>query len=126
MIWIFYKLGESHYQLILLSVNGLIAKPATYTLSNSIVTFAIPPLSNTKVIAMYYDRASYSGSFVLDQIGDEVKTFGTGYSGLGVHTFVSGVTNAIQVQVVVSLLQHLEPHMLLPQVCWLLRLVLIV
>ena len=82
---------------LLLSVNGLIANPATYTLSNSIVTFAIPPLSNTKVIAMYYDRASYSGSFVLDQIGDEVKTFGTGYSGLGVHTFVSGVTNAIQV-----------------------------
>ena len=46
---------------------------------------------------MYYDRSSYSGSFVLDQIGDEIKTFGTGLSGTGTHTFVSGVTNAIQV-----------------------------
>ena len=46
---------------------------------------------------MYYDRSTYSSSFVLDQIGDEIKTFGTGYSGLGTHTFVSGVTNAIQV-----------------------------
>ena len=46
---------------------------------------------------MYYDRASYSGSFVLDQIGDEIKSFGTGISGTGVHAFVSGVTNAIQI-----------------------------
>ena len=82
---------------LLLSVNGLIANPATYTLSNSIVTFVTPPLSNTKIIAMYFDRSSYSGSFVLDQIGDEIKTFGTGLSGTGTHTFVSGVTNAIQV-----------------------------
>ena len=82
---------------LLLSVNGLIANPATYVLSNNVVTFVTPPLSETKVIAMYYDRASYSGSFVLDQIGDEIKSFGTGISGTGVHTFVSGVTNAIQV-----------------------------
>ena len=72
-------------------------------------------MSETRIIAMYFDRSSYSGSFVLDQIGDEVKTFGTGYSGLGVHTFVSGVTNAIQVTGGSQLLQHLEPHMLLPQ-----------
>ncbi len=92
------KLGKTaQTSQLLLSVNGLIANPATYTLSNSIVTFVTPPLSNTRIIAMYFDRSSYSGSFVLDQIGDEVKTFGTGYSGLGVHTFVSGVTNAIQV-----------------------------
>jgi hypothetical protein len=92
------KLGKTAQKSqLLLSVNGLIANPATYTLANSIVTFVTPPLSNTRIIAMYFDRASYSGSFVLDQIGDEIKTFGTGYSGLGVHTFVSGVTNAIQV-----------------------------
>ena len=92
------KLGKTaQTSQLLLSVNGLIANPETYTLSSSIVTFVTPPLSNTRIIAMYFDRSSYSGSFVLDQIGDEVKTFGTGYSGLGVHTFVSGVTNAIQV-----------------------------
>ena len=81
----------------MLSINGLIANPATYTLANDVVTFATPPLANSKIIAMYYDRASYTSSFVLDQIGDEIKTFGTGYSGLGTHTFVSGVTNAIQI-----------------------------
>ena len=82
---------------LLVSVNGLIANPATYVFANNILTFLTPPLANTKVIAMYYDRSSYSGSFVLDRIGDEIKTFSTGVSGLGVHTFVSGVTNAIQV-----------------------------
>ena len=68
---------------LLLSVNGLIANPATYTLSNSIVTFVTPPLSETRVIAMYFDRSSYSGSFVLDQIGDEIKTFGAITAGSG-------------------------------------------
>ena len=82
---------------LLLSINGLIANPATYTLSNNIVTFVTPPLSDSKIIAMYYDRSDYTSSFVLDRIGDSIKTFGTGYSGLGTHTFVSGVTNAIQV-----------------------------
>ena len=46
---------------------------------------------------MYFDRSTYADSFVLDQIGDEVKTLGTGLSGTGTHVFVSGVTNAIQV-----------------------------
>ena len=82
---------------LLISINGLIANPATYTFANNIVTFVTPPLSDSKIIVMYYDRSSYSGSFVLDQIGDEIKTFGTGLSGTGTHTFVSGVTNAIQV-----------------------------
>ena len=82
---------------LLLSINGIIANPATYTVSNNIVTFVTPPLSDSKIIAMYYDRSDYTSSFVLDRIGDSIKTFGTGYSGTGTHTFVSGVTNAIQV-----------------------------
>ena len=82
---------------LLVTVNGLIANPATYTFSSNNVIFVTPPLAESKILCMYYDRSTYSGSFVLDQIGDEVKTFGTGLSGLGVHTFVSGVTNAIQV-----------------------------
>ena len=82
---------------LMISINGIIANPQTYTFSNNIVTFVTPPLANSKIIAMYYDRSSYTDSFVLDKIGDSIKTFGTGYSGLGTHTFVSGVTNAIQV-----------------------------
>ena len=92
------KIGKTPQKTqLLLSVNGLIANPATYTFANNIVTFVTPPLSDSKIIVMYYDRSSYSGSFMLDQIGDEIKTFGTGLSGTGTHTFVSGVTNAIQV-----------------------------
>ncbi len=82
---------------LMISINGIIANPVTYTLASNIITFIAPPLSDSKIIAMYYDRSSYSDSFVLDQIGDEIKSFNTGLSGLGTHTFVSGVTNAIQV-----------------------------
>ena len=75
------KIGKSAVtSQLMLSINGLIANPATYSLSNDVVTFITPPLANSKIIAMYYDRSSYTSSFVLDQIGDEIKTFGTGYS----------------------------------------------
>ena len=33
---------------LLLSINGLIANPATYTVLNNIVTFVTPPLSDSK------------------------------------------------------------------------------
>ena len=68
---------------LLVSINGLIANPATYTFTNNIITFVTPPLSGSKVIAMYFDRSDYSSSFVLDQIGDEIKTFGAITSGSG-------------------------------------------
>ena len=77
---------------LLLAINGLIANPATYTFANNVVTFVTPPLSGSKVLAMYFDRSDYTSSFVLDQIGDEIKTFGaiTGGSGYsdGVYTAV--------------------------------------
>ena len=77
---------------LLLSINGIIANPATYSVLNNIVTFVTPPLSDSKIIIMYYDRADYNSSFVLDQVGDELQTFGsitpgTGYSD-GVYTNV--------------------------------------
>jgi len=55
--------------------NGIVTNPATYSFSSNILTFNIPPLAETKVLCMYYDRATYADSFQLDQIGDEVKTF---------------------------------------------------
>ena len=55
--------------------NGIVTNPATYTFTNNIITFNTPPLAETKVLCMYYDRADYSTSFQLDQIGDEIKTF---------------------------------------------------
>ena len=55
--------------------NGIVTNPATYTFTNNIITFNTPPLAETRVLCMYYDRADYSTSFQLDQIGDEIKTF---------------------------------------------------
>ena len=76
-------------------VNGIVQNPNNYIVSNDTITFSDAPKESSVALIMYYDRASYTSSFQLDQIGDEIKSFGTGYSGMGVHTFVSGVTNAI-------------------------------
>ena len=73
---------------LLVMTNGLVTNPATYTFTNNSITFLTPPLDGTEVLAMYYDRQTYSGSFQLDQIGDELKAFdvtngltpGSGYS----------------------------------------------
>ena len=56
--------------------NGIVQNPANYTYASDIITFNQPLLSGTTVLAMYYDRASYTSSFQLDTIGDELKTFG--------------------------------------------------
>ena len=75
--------------------NGIVQNPANYTYASDIITFNQPLLNGTSVLAMYYDRASYTSSFQLDQIGDEIKSFATGLTGTGTHTFVSGLTNGI-------------------------------
>ena len=90
------KIGKTSVkEQFLVMVNGIVQNPNNYTVSNDTITFSNAPKENSVALIMYYDRASYASSFQLDQIGDEIKSFGTGYSGLGVHTFVSGVTNAI-------------------------------
>ena len=76
-------------------INGIVQNPENYTIVSDVITFTDAPKESSTCLIMYYDRASYTSSFVLDQVGDEIKTFGTGLSGLGTHTFVSGVTNAI-------------------------------
>ena len=63
--------------------NSIVQNPENYTYANDIITFDKPLLSGTTVLAMYYDRASYTGSFQLDQIGDEIKTFGAITPGSG-------------------------------------------
>ena len=50
---------------------------------NDIITFNKPLLNGTSVLAMYYDRKSYTSSFQLDTIGDELKTFGAITPGIG-------------------------------------------
>ena len=90
------KIGKTSVkEQFLVMINGIVQNPNNYTVSNDTITFSDAPKENSVALIMYYDRASYTSSFQLDQIGDEIKSFGTGYSGMGVHTFVSGVTNAI-------------------------------
>ena len=90
------KIGKTSIkEQFLVMVNGIVQNPNNYIVSNDTITFSDAPKESSVALIMYYDRASYTSSFQLDQIGDEIKSFGTGYSGMGVHTFVSGVTNAI-------------------------------
>jgi len=90
------KLGKTpDKDQLMVVANGVVQNPANYTYSSDVITFNSPLLIESQIIAMYYDRKSYTSSFILDQIGDEVKSFSTGIKGTGTHTFVSGVTNAI-------------------------------
>ena len=57
--------------------NGIVQNPANYSFANDVITFNQPLLNGTSVFCMYYDRADYTSSFQLDQIGDEIKTFDT-------------------------------------------------
>ena len=78
------KLGKtSAKSQLLVLTNGLVTNPATYTFANDTLTFITPPLDGTSVLMVYYDRQSYASSFQLDQIGDELKTFGAITPGSG-------------------------------------------
>ena len=48
---------------LLVTVNGLIANPATYTFSSNNVIFVTPPLAESKILCMYYDRSTYTVSY---------------------------------------------------------------
>ena len=56
-------------------INGIVQNPANYTFASDVITFGVAPLEGSNILMMYYDRASYTSSFQLDQIGDEIKTF---------------------------------------------------
>ena len=69
------KTAESKQMFVI--VNGIVQNPANYTFASNIITFKQALLEGSSVLAMYYDRASYTSSFQLDTIGDELKTFDT-------------------------------------------------
>ena len=69
------KTAESKQMFVI--VNGIVQNPANYSFANNILTFKEPLLEGSSVLAMYYDRSSYTSSFQLDTIGDELKTFDT-------------------------------------------------
>ena len=87
------KIGKTSIkEQFLVMINGIVQNPNNYIVSNDTITFTAAPKENSSCLIMYYDRASYTSSFQLDQIGDEIKTFenitpGFGYSD-GVYTNV--------------------------------------
>ena len=63
-------------------INGLVQNPNGYTFASDILTFGEAPLADSEILCMYYDRASYTTSFQLDQFGDEIKDFDLTEEGL--------------------------------------------
>ena len=83
------KIGKTSIkEQFLVTINGIVQNPNNYTFANDAITFSVAPKANSVALIMYYDRASYTSSFQLDQIGDEIKAFditngltgGTGYA----------------------------------------------
>ena len=82
----------------LVIIDGIVQNPNNYTFASDVITFSTAPKVGSSALVMYYDRASYTSSFQLDQIGDELKTLDTGMSGSAAHTYVGGTaTNAVTV-----------------------------
>ena len=82
----------------LVVIDGIVQNPNNYSFASDVITFSTAPKSGSSALMMYYDRSSYTSSFQLDQIGDELKTLDTGMSGSAAHTYVGGtVSNAVTV-----------------------------
>jgi hypothetical protein len=62
---------------LIVSINGIIQNPKGFTVSNDILEFAESPLENSEVLAVYFDRKSYSNVFELDTFGDAIQSFNT-------------------------------------------------
>ena len=87
------KTAESKQMFVI--VNGIAQNPANYTFANNIITFKHPLLVGSSVLAMYYDRSSYTSSFQLDTIGDEIKTLDTANGLTPGSQYTNGVYNNI-------------------------------
>jgi hypothetical protein len=62
----------------LISLNGIVQNPTTYTLSGNTLTFSEAPKEDSTILIMYYTRTgNYSTNFILDTIGDSILTFNT-------------------------------------------------
>jgi len=93
------KIGKTSVKSqFLVIIDGIVQNPNNYTFASDVLTFSTAPKLGSSALVMYYDRSSYTSSFQLDQIGDEIKTLDTGMSGSAAHTYVGGtVSNAVTV-----------------------------
>ena len=57
---------------LMVTINGIVQNPESYTLSGSTITFLEAPIRNSTVIIMYFKRSDISTNFQLDQFGDVI------------------------------------------------------
>ena len=72
--------------MLMVSINGLIQNPESYSLSGSTIIFSEAPKEDSECIIMYYKRNDISTNFQLDQFGDVIATLDTAdglYQGSG-------------------------------------------
>ena len=90
------KIGKTSIkEQFLVTINGIVQNPNNYTFVNDVITFSVAPKTNSIALIMYYDRASYTSSFQLDQIGDEIKAFDTTNGLTGGTGYADGTYTAI-------------------------------
>ena len=80
---------------LMVTINGIVQNPTSYTLSGSTITFLEPPMRNSTVIIMYFKRSDISTNFQLDQFGDVITALNTTdgvYQGTG---YTAGTYNNV-------------------------------
>ena len=80
---------------LMVTINGIVQNPESYTLSGSTITFLEAPIRNSTVIIMYFKRSDISTNFQLDQFGDVITALNTTdgiYQGTG---YTAGTYNGV-------------------------------
>ena len=80
---------------LMVTINGIVQNPESYTLSGSTITFLEAPIRNSTVIIMYFKRSDISTNFQLDQFGDVITGLNTTdgvYQGSG---YTAGTYNGV-------------------------------
>ena len=80
---------------LMVTINGIVQNPTSYTLSGSTITFLEAPMRNSTVIIMYFKRSDISTNFQLDQFGDVITSLNTTdgvYQGTG---YTAGTYNNV-------------------------------
>ena len=80
---------------LMVTINGIVQNPTSYTLSGSTISFLEPPMRNSTVIIMYFKRSDISTNFQLDQFGDVITALNTTdgvYQGTG---YTAGTYNNV-------------------------------
>ena len=80
---------------LMVTINGIVQNPESYSLSGSTITFGEAPMRNSTVIIMYFKRSDISTNFQLDQFGDVITALNTTdgiYQGTG---YTAGTYNNV-------------------------------